>query len=61
MNAWEGLGRASTKPRSTSRRCPASAPEIVLAVDGEWFKTRLFRSHEHAELVSANRGQAGDV
>jgi hypothetical protein len=27
--------------------------EIVLTVDGQWRKTRLFRSHEQAELVGA--------
>jgi hypothetical protein len=27
--------------------------EIVLTVDGEMRKTRLFRSHEQAELVGA--------
>jgi hypothetical protein len=26
---------------------------IVLTVDGEWRKTRLFRSHEQPELVGA--------
>jgi hypothetical protein len=27
--------------------------EIVLTVNGEWRNTRLFRSHEQAELVGA--------
>jgi hypothetical protein len=27
---------------------------IVLSVDGQWRKTRLFRSHEQAELVGAS-------
>jgi hypothetical protein len=27
--------------------------EIVLSVDGEWRRTRLFRSHEQAELSGA--------
>ena len=27
--------------------------EIVLSVDGEWRRSRLFRSHEQAELVGA--------
>jgi hypothetical protein len=31
--------------------------EIVLTVDGELRKMRLFRSHEQAELVGVNRGQ----
>jgi hypothetical protein len=32
---------------------PGIGAEIVLTVNGEWRKTRLFRSHEHAELVGA--------
>jgi hypothetical protein len=32
---------------------PGLGAEIVLTVDGEWRKTRLFRSHEQAELVGA--------
>src|SRR4051812_34087767 len=32
---------------------PGIAAEIVLTVDGEVRKTRLFRSHEQAELVGA--------
>jgi hypothetical protein len=32
---------------------PGIGAEIVLTVDGEWRKTRLFRSHEQAELVAA--------
>jgi hypothetical protein len=27
--------------------------EIVLSVDGDWRRSRLFRSHEQAELVGA--------
>jgi hypothetical protein len=27
--------------------------EVVLSVDGEWRRSRLFRSHEQAELVGA--------
>ena len=37
----------------TLRAVPGISAEIVLAVDGEWLKTRLLRSHEQAELVSA--------
>jgi hypothetical protein len=33
---------------------PGIGAEIVLTVDGEWRKTRLFRSHEQAELVDCN-------
>jgi hypothetical protein len=32
---------------------PGIGAEIVLTVDGELRKTRLFRSHEQAELVGA--------
>ena len=32
---------------------PGMGAEIVLTVDGQWRKTRLFRSHEQAELVGA--------
>jgi hypothetical protein len=32
---------------------PGIGVEIVLTVDGELRKTRLFRSHEQAELVGA--------
>jgi hypothetical protein len=32
---------------------PGLGAEIVLTVDGEMRKTRLFRSHEQAELVGA--------
>ena len=32
---------------------PGIGAEVVLTVDGELRKTRLFRSHEQAELVGA--------
>ena len=32
---------------------PGIGAEIVLTVDGQWRKTRLFRSHQQAELVGA--------
>ena len=32
---------------------PGIGADIVLSVDGEMRKTRLFRSHEQAELVGA--------
>jgi hypothetical protein len=32
---------------------PGVGAKTVLTVDGEWRKTRLFRSHEQAELVGA--------
>jgi hypothetical protein len=35
---------------------PGIGAEIVLTVDGELRKTRLFRSHEQAELVGAIAG-----
>jgi hypothetical protein len=34
---------------------PGIGAEIVLTVDGEWRRTRLFWSHEQAELVGAIR------
>jgi hypothetical protein len=36
-----------------SRRYQAWARRLVLTTDGELRKTRLFRSHEQAELVGA--------
>jgi len=42
---------------------PGIGAEIVLTVDGELRKTRLFRSHEQAELVGPiadTRGRGGD-
>jgi hypothetical protein len=35
------------------RPVPGIGAEIVLLVDGEWRRTRLFRSHEQAELAGA--------
>ena len=35
------------------RPVPGIGAEIVLTVDGELRKTRLFRSHDQAELVGA--------
>jgi hypothetical protein len=32
---------------------PGVGAEIVLTMDGEWRRTRLFRLHEQAELVGA--------
>ena len=32
---------------------PGIGAEIVLTVDGEWRKMRIFRSHQQAELVGA--------
>jgi hypothetical protein len=32
---------------------PGVGAEIVLTVDGEWRRTRLFRAHEQAELSDA--------
>jgi hypothetical protein len=34
---------------------PGEGAKIVLMVDGEWCRTRLFRSHEQAQLVGAMR------
>ena len=35
------------------RAVPGVGAEIVLIVDGEWRRTRLYRSHEQAELSGA--------
>jgi hypothetical protein len=35
------------------RTVPGIGAEIVLTLDGEWRRTRLFRSHEQAELSGA--------
>ena len=40
---------------------PGIGAGIALTVDGEMRKTRLFRSHEQAELVGAIAGHADDV
>jgi hypothetical protein len=32
---------------------PGIGAEIVLTINGEWRKARLFRSHQQAELVGA--------
>jgi len=34
-------------------RGPCKAPAAVLTLNGEWRRTRLFRSHEQAELLGA--------
>jgi hypothetical protein len=39
---------------------PGVGAEIVLTVDGELRRTRLYRAHEQAEL-SGDCGRAGDV
>ena len=50
-----GLGAPQRWARGRNRRqgVPGIGAEIVLTVDGELRKTRLFRSHEQAELVGA--------
>ena len=40
---------------------PGIGAEIVLTVNGQLRKTRLFRSHEQAETGGRDRGHAGDV
>jgi hypothetical protein len=40
---------------------PGVSAEIVLSVDGEWRRIRLFRSHEQADLSGAIAEDAGDV
>jgi hypothetical protein len=44
--------RARAKPPSIYA-VPGVGAEIVLTVDGEWRRTRLFRAHEQAELSDA--------
>ncbi len=45
--------RAITRFAIDLKGVPGIGAEIVFTVDGEWRKTRLFRSHEQAELVGA--------
>jgi hypothetical protein len=40
---------------------PGIGAEIVLTVDGEWRRSRLFRSHEQAEQGRRDCRYAGDV
>ena len=49
VGAPQGRARGSHRPQAV----PGIGAEIVLTVDGELRKTRLFRSHEQAELVGA--------
>ena len=37
------------------RGVPGVGAKIVLSVDGEWRRTRLYRAHEQAELSGAIR------
>ena len=50
LDAAAGLGAAQGRACS---RCAGVGAEIVLTVDGELHKTRLFWSHEQAELAGA--------
>jgi hypothetical protein len=52
-SAYGRSATASTRARSDLKAVPGIGAEIVLTVDGELRKTRLFRSHEQAELVGA--------
>jgi hypothetical protein len=47
------LHRDGREPAIDVKAVPGLGAEIVLTVDGQWRKTRLFRSHEQAELVGA--------
>ena len=55
--AGPDLRRVYVRPRSGSlvdlRAVPGVGAEIVLTVDGEWRRTRLYRAHEQAELSGA--------
>jgi hypothetical protein len=52
-----GAPQGRARCRDDRKAVPGVGAEIVLTVDGEWRKTRLFRSHEQAELVGAERGE----
>jgi hypothetical protein len=41
------------RPQIVLRSVPGVGAEIVLSVEGEWMRTRLFRSHEQGELSGA--------
>ena len=47
------LRKGEHAPAIDLKAVPGIGAEIVLSVNGEWRKTRLFRSHEQAELVGA--------
>src|SRR5687767_6320234 len=53
--SWSGLALGRGRARGCNRsECSVRiGAEIVLSVDGEWRRSRLFRSHEQAELVGA--------
>jgi hypothetical protein len=48
-----GAPQRRARWRDHLKAVPGIAAEIVFTVDGELRKTRLFRSHEQAELVGA--------
>jgi hypothetical protein len=52
QRAW-ALRKGEHEAAIDVRPVPGIGAEIVLTVDGELRKTRLFRSHEQAELVGA--------
>jgi hypothetical protein len=43
------------------RAVPGVGAEIVLTVDGELRRTRLYRAHEQAETLGRDCGHPGDV
>jgi hypothetical protein len=47
------LSKGSSETAIDLRAVPGVAAEVVLTVDGELRRTRLYRSHEQAELSSA--------
>jgi hypothetical protein len=50
---WARVVQARTAREDLEGRRPASAPRWCSTVDGEWRRSRLFRSHEQAELSNA--------
>jgi hypothetical protein len=52
---------AATRLAVDLKAVPGIGAKIVLTVDGEWRKTRLFRSYEHPELGGVTpKARAGD-
>ena len=54
IRGGSACGRCTGRARGCDLKAvPGIGAEIVLTVDGELGRTRLFRSHEQAELVGA--------
>src|SRR3954469_3045709 len=52
QRVW-ALRRGEHEAAIDLKAVPGVGAEIVLTMDGEWRRTRLFRSHEQAELSDA--------